>query len=360
MRALEHKEIPVGRSHNRSKRSQSTDDPRKRWRIGTDRANLQHFVRYGLPVSGHPIVNDLYDFHKANLKKGVFSEFDFSHCDFSSALFYQANIHNSNLSDSDFSKVDFYNTSITQCNLSNSKLKNIRARKSIIQESDLSSSDFTGSDLESSSIKICRLDGADFSFCNLLNITGMGSCTGLPKSFRGARINPEVTESICNKRVQEMIENQAIVEKYYEYDIAISFASEDRRVVEAIADQMKGRNIKVFYDAYEEADLWGKNLYEHLTEVYKDKAIYCLMVISSEYIRKVWTKLERRAAQARAFVENEEYILPLFLEKVEVAGVLETTGYISMEGRTPEDIANLALDKLSILRSNKALQRTSR
>ncbi len=45
-----------------------------------------------------------------------------------------------------------------------------------------------------------------------------------------------------------------------DYDIAISFAGEDREVAASIAEKLKSQGIKVFYDSYEKATLWGKNL----------------------------------------------------------------------------------------------------
>jgi len=58
------------------------------------------------------------------------------------------------------------------------------------------------------------------------------------------------------------------------YDVALSFAGQDRRYVTQVAEQLKLRGIRVFYDEYEQADLWGKNLYDHLSKVYRQSAKY--------------------------------------------------------------------------------------
>jgi len=73
------------------------------------------------------------------------------------------------------------------------------------------------------------------------------------------------------------------------YDVAISFAGEQRREAEAIASRLRAAGVSVFYDAYEQADLWGKNLYDHLPAVYEHRARYCLMLVSAAYGAKVWT-----------------------------------------------------------------------
>ena len=53
------------------------------------------------------------------------------------------------------------------------------------------------------------------------------------------------------------------------YDVVISFAGEDREIAAAIASNLVIRGINVFYDEYEQANLWGKDLYVHLTKVFE-------------------------------------------------------------------------------------------
>jgi len=84
----------------------------------------------------------------------------------------------------------------------------------------------------------------------------------------------------------------------YEFDIALSFAGEDRYYVEIVAKELKNNKIKVFYDKYNKIDMWGKNLHDHLAEVYSKKALFCIIFISEYYAQKVWTNHERRSAQS--------------------------------------------------------------
>jgi hypothetical protein len=132
-----------------------------------------------------------------------------------------------------------------------------------------------------------------------------------------------------------------------QYDVVISFAGEDRAIAAKIANSLIDRGITVFYDAYEEVNLWGKDLYRHLSTIYRDNGKYCLMIISASYARKQWTNHEKRAAQARAFRENQEYILPLRLDNTEIEGLEETVGYISFQGRSIEDIVELVCKKIN-------------
>ena len=100
----------------------------------------------------------------------------------------------------------------------------------------------------------------------------------------------------------------------FDYDVALSFAGEDRAIAHEIARSLNDRNIRVFYDRFEESGIWGKNLYDYLAEIYSTRAMFCLMIISRHYPGKSSTIHERQHAQARAFTEDKEYILPVRLD----------------------------------------------
>lgn len=131
-----------------------------------------------------------------------------------------------------------------------------------------------------------------------------------------------------------------------DYDVALSFAGEDRAYVDEVARALNGAGVKVFYDKLEETDLWGKNLYTHLSDIYRKRARYTVMFISRSYAEKRWTNHEREAAQDRAFADSREYILPVRFDDTEIPGMLPTTGYISADQRAPSELANLIVRKL--------------
>lgn len=130
------------------------------------------------------------------------------------------------------------------------------------------------------------------------------------------------------------------------YDVALSFAGEDRGSAKAVAEALKGRNISVFYDKYEKATLWGQDLYTYLSDLYQNQALYCVMFISKFYAAKLWTNHERQFAQARAFKENTEYILPIRLDDTEIPGLPMTLGYLDWQDETPTSIADILIAKL--------------
>lgn len=134
--------------------------------------------------------------------------------------------------------------------------------------------------------------------------------------------------------------------KSYEYDVCLSFAGENRAYVRLVADLLRKAGIRVFFDEYDEVGLWGKDLYVHLDDMYKNAAHYCILFVSKHYADKLWTNHERRSAQERAFKENTEYILPARFDDTTIPGLRDTVGYIDLRGRDPTELAELIIAKV--------------
>jgi Uncharacterized protein containing a TIR (Toll-Interleukin 1-resistance) domain len=131
-----------------------------------------------------------------------------------------------------------------------------------------------------------------------------------------------------------------------DFDLALSFAGEDRTYVEMVARFLNAHGVSFFYDDYQSTDLWGKDLYSHLTSVYSKARRHVVMFISQHYANKVWTSHERRAAQSRALREKGEYILPVRFDDTEIEGLLPTVGYVDARRLSPEMLASKILEKL--------------
>jgi hypothetical protein len=130
------------------------------------------------------------------------------------------------------------------------------------------------------------------------------------------------------------------------YDVCLSFAGEDRDYVEEVARHLTELGVSRFYDTDEQADLWGKNLVEHLDQIYRKDSRFCVMFISEAYARKMWTKHERQAAFDRAMVSDTEYVLPARFDDTEIPALRIGTGYIDLRHRTPRELAAMIAAKV--------------
>lgn len=139
--------------------------------------------------------------------------------------------------------------------------------------------------------------------------------------------------------------------KDFDYEVALSFAGEQRYYVEKVSKELTKLNIRHFYDYNEQINLWGKNLTQYLDSVYFEKSMYFVPFISKEYKEKVWTKLEVNSALDRNMTESypnfQQYILPIYFDDTRIPGIVGTIGYIDATKLTPEKIACMIYEKLN-------------
>lgn len=132
----------------------------------------------------------------------------------------------------------------------------------------------------------------------------------------------------------------------YEFDVALSFAEEDRELVLPVLQHLKDRDVEVFYDKDRQVEMWGLDLVEYFSQTYTTRARYVLLFGSQHYVDK-WARLQRRAALARALEHHTEYVLPIRVDDTEVPGLSPTIGYLDLRVHTPWVIADAVVQKLA-------------
>jgi hypothetical protein len=133
----------------------------------------------------------------------------------------------------------------------------------------------------------------------------------------------------------------------FEYDVALSFAEADKEVAGDLAEQLRSRDITVFLDEYNSLAQWGKDILDHLVNLYARKALYCVLLISRHYPLRSWTEANRTSARELALRDADEYILPIRLDDNEIPGITEAKGYRDLRKDPIESIVTLLEEKLS-------------
>ena len=118
------------------------------------------------------------------------------------------------------------------------------------------------------------------------------------------------------------------MEESYDYDVAVTFAGEDREFVEEVVRDIASAGYKVFYDQDEQVTLWGEELTEFFPKIYEERSRYAVMFVSRHYAAKAWTRLERRSVLVRALNQPTPYLLPVRLDSTRLTGVRETISYL--------------------------------
>ena len=131
-----------------------------------------------------------------------------------------------------------------------------------------------------------------------------------------------------------------------EYDVALSFAGEDRKYVKEVAEHLVRLDVTVFYDRYETVKLWGEDLAVHLANIYCRDSHFVVMFSSRHYAEKAWPNHERQHALARRLEGQTGRILPVRIDDSEIPGVPSTLGYLDARVVSPEALAELIRQKV--------------
>lgn len=130
------------------------------------------------------------------------------------------------------------------------------------------------------------------------------------------------------------------------FDVAISFAGEDRKWARQIKCELERYDLRVFFD--EDQNLVGEELTEYLGRIYSQETRSVLMLISSHYASKPWTRHERRHALSTAIQqESSPYIFPIRLDSTVIPGLPDSVAYLKMPPETASSVAKAIAAKFS-------------
>lgn len=104
----------------------------------------------------------------------------------------------------------------------------------------------------------------------------------------------------------------------YEYDVAISFAGENRNLAKHIANQLESLDITVFFDEMFEANFLGHTWTKVFKEIFSEKSRFVLCLLDSYHEQKIWPTFEREHFAPRVV---EQSVIPVYLDDTKFVGI---------------------------------------
>jgi len=133
-------------------------------------------------------------------------------------------------------------------------------------------------------------------------------------------------------------------DKDYEFDIAISFAGENRELARLIAGQLESLDCSVFFDERYEANYLGAALHKHFEEVFRNRSRLVVCLLDKHHLEKIWPTFEREAFTPRI---AEEAVVPIFLDDTAFPGIPNDIAGIKFQRRDDESLENQVADEIS-------------
>ena len=141
-----------------------------------------------------------------------------------------------------------------------------------------------------------------------------------------------------------------------QYQIALSFAGEQRPLVAAVAERLAaalGRD-QVFYDRFHEAELARPDLDLYLQQLYHERSRLVVVFLGADYQRKEWCGLEWRSVRDLIKSKRSEQIMLVRVDDGALPGVFGIDGWVEARGRDPGELADLILERLRLLEPDAA------
>lgn len=108
------------------------------------------------------------------------------------------------------------------------------------------------------------------------------------------------------------------IDKDYQFDIAISFAGENRDLAELISSQLSELDISVFYDRNYEDNYLGSPWSGHFKDIFLEKSRLVVALLDKHHKSKVWPTFERDC-----FIERvgSGEVIPIRLDDTKFPGI---------------------------------------
>lgn len=107
-------------------------------------------------------------------------------------------------------------------------------------------------------------------------------------------------------------------ERSYEYDVALSFAGENRELAQFIAEQLSILDVNVFYDKHFEANFLGRTWEVQFRRIFGEDSRLVVCLLDKNHLEKIWPTFERECFQPRI---EDSAIIPIRLDDTSFSGM---------------------------------------
>ena len=104
----------------------------------------------------------------------------------------------------------------------------------------------------------------------------------------------------------------------YQWDVALSFAGENRELAEYLDDKLDVLDVPVFYDANFEANYLGKTWSTQFKEIFGERSRYVVCILDKHHSDKIWPTFEREIFMPRVASGT---VIPIFLDDTKFVGI---------------------------------------
>ena len=132
------------------------------------------------------------------------------------------------------------------------------------------------------------------------------------------------------------------------YDVALSYAGEQERLVSRVAKLLEAEGLRVFFAPYQDDAFIGEDMYARFYQIYRYQSRYVAAFVTADYLRKEITMHEAATAMLRRRDEGRSCLIPIYFGGASLPNLDPDINYIPADSLREVEIA----DKIrSVVRS---------
>ena len=128
----------------------------------------------------------------------------------------------------------------------------------------------------------------------------------------------------------------------FRFDIALSYASQQRSIVSEVSRSLTQRHVRVMYDVDQSHVLLASNLLAKLPKTFAIESEWCAAFFSSDYFASEWTKIEFESVM-KEIERGREMLIPIMLSETELPQAVRSLCYSDAKALKPAEIADRIL-----------------
>lgn len=134
------------------------------------------------------------------------------------------------------------------------------------------------------------------------------------------------------------------------FDVALTFAGEHRKYVEATVYELQrfiDKN-QIFYDNNYKSQLARPSIDILLQDIYKNRSKLVVVFVCEKYQEKEWCGVEFRVIREMIKEKKEDKIMYIKLNEGHVDGIFSIDGYIDGRENTPREVADFIYQRINL------------
>lgn len=126
----------------------------------------------------------------------------------------------------------------------------------------------------------------------------------------------------------------------FSYDVALSYAGEQERLVARVAKILEADGFRVFFAPRREEEFVGEDMISRFYRIYRYESRYVAAFVTEDYLKKDITKHEASTAMLRQKEEGRSCLIPFYFQGAKLDHLDQDVNYIPADGLREVEMAD--------------------